>query len=340
LQPGGPTIPINLDLNAVAPYTTWTPTGGANPKYLDPTSNNRGTAGFYSTNLIRALSGGYQGFGSIGLYSSNGESNYHALQVQLNKRLGGRLQFGVNYTWSKTLAYTRYQWTPDQLNKNVAGANRPQAVNANWTYAIPDGSRFWNNGFTKQALDGWHFAGIGTLYYGQPLTIGCQAVNAPAGYWTGTPTGGIPFRCQQTGSLWLGSGATPGSAGSTADPNLWYNFNPASFALPSATSLGIGNTPPTLTYGPGVASFDLTVYKDFKISESKTLQIKAEAFNAFNHFSPGAPNTLLNLNFATGANTNNLFGVIAPTQSTVSGVVFGGAQVQARHMVLSARFSF
>jgi hypothetical protein len=340
LQPGGPSIPINIDFNAVAPYTTWTPTGGANPKYLDPTSNGHGTASFYSTNLIRALAGGYQGLGSIAQYSSNGESNYNALQVQLNKRLGGRLQFGVNYTWSKTLVYTRYQWTPDELNKNIAGANRPQAVNANWTYAIPDGSRFWSNNFTKQALDGWHVAGIGTLYYGQPLTIGCNAVGAPAGYWTGTPTGGIPFRCQQTGSLWLGNGATPASVGSTADPSLWYKFNPAGFTLPPANSLGIGNTPPVLTYGPGVASFDLTVYKDFKISESKVLEIKAEAFNAFNHFSPGAPNTLLNINFASGANTNNLFGTIAPTQSTVSGVVFGGAQVQARHMVLSARFTF
>jgi hypothetical protein len=202
-------------------------------------------------------------------------------------------------------------------------------VNANWTYAIPDGSRFWDNSFTRHALNDWHVAGIGTLYFGQPLTIGCQAVNAPAGYWTGTPTGGIPFRCQQTGSLWLGDGATPTSVGSTADPSLWYKFNPAGFTLP-----------PTLTYGPGVASFDLTIYKDFKITESKVLQIKAEAFNAFNHFSPGAPNTLLNINFASGVNTNNLFGTIAPTQSTVNGVIFGGAQVQARHMVLSARFTF
>jgi hypothetical protein len=243
------------------------------------------------------------------------------------------------------LVYTRYQWTSDQLNKNVTSGNRPHAVNANWTYAVPDGSGFWSNGFTKQALDGWHFAGIGTLYYGQPLTIGCQAVGAPAGYWTGTPTGGIPFRCQQVGDLWLSDDASPKSVGSTADPRLWYTFNPASFKLPPANSLGIGNTPPTLTYGPGVASYDFTIYKDFKIGESKALQIKAEAFNVFNHFNPGAPNTLLNLNFATGANTNNLFGVIAPTQTSVTtagtgAAVYGGAQVQARHMVLSARFTF
>jgi hypothetical protein len=59
-----------------------------------------------------------------------------------------------------------------------------------------------------------------------------------------------------------------------------------------------------------------------------------------NHFNPGAPNTTLALNFATGVNTNSQFGAIAPTASTVNGVQFGGAQVQARHMVLSVRFRF
>jgi hypothetical protein len=292
--------------------------------------------------LIRALAGGYQGWGAINTFTQGGESLYDALQVQFNKRLGGRFQYGGNYTWSKTLLYTRYQWTPDELNKNVTG-NRPQAVNMNFSYAVPDGSRLWKNVVTEQVLDGWHLAGVGTFFYGQPLTIGCSAVNAPIGYWTGTPTGGLPFRCQQSGDLWLGSGATPASVGSTADPRLWYNFNPASFALPSATSLGIGNTPPTLTYGPGVESFDLTVYKEFKLgSERRVLQFRAEAFNVLNHFNPGAPNTVLNIDFNTRQNTNPNFGKILPTQLTVpgGGTIYGGAQVQARHMVLSARFTF
>ncbi len=337
--PGQPSIATGDDFNAVAPLTTWTPTGGANPKYLDPTSGNGGTASFYSTNLIRALSGGYQGWGAIETFDQIGESMYDALQVQLNKRIGTRYTFGVNYTWSKTLAYTRYQWTPDQLNKNVT-SNRPQAVNLNFTYAVPDGSQLWKNTFTKEALDGWHIAGQGTFFSGQPLTIACSAISAPAGYWTGTPTGGLPFRCEQNGPLFLSSGATPSSVGSNADPHLWYNFNPGSFALPPANSLGIGNTPPTLTYGPGVASMDITVYKEFSLGENRRLSVGAQAYNAFNHFNPGAPNNLLALNFKTGVNTNNAFGTIQPNQSTVGGVVFGGAQIQARHMVLYAQFTF
>jgi hypothetical protein len=347
LGPNNTNVNVNtgVDFNAVAPLTTWTPTAnngqpGPVKQYLDPTSANGGTGAFYSTNLIRALAGGYQGWGAINTFTQIGASNYNALQVQFNKRLGGRFQFGGNYTWSKTLLYTRYQWTPDQLNKNVT-SNRPHAVNMNFSYAVPDGSRVWNNVVMRQVLDGWHVAGIGTFYYGQPLTVNCSAVAAPIGYWTGTPTGGLPFRCQQTGDLWLPSGSTPASVGSKADPRLWYSFNPANFSLPSATSLGIGNTPPTLTYGPGVETIDLSVYKDFKLgSERHVLQIRAEAFNTFNHFNPGAPNTVLNVNFANGQNTNPNFGVILPTQVTTNGVIYGGAQVQARHMVLSARYTF
>ena len=59
-----------------------------------------------------------------------------------------------------------------------------------------------------------------------------------------------------------------------------------------------------------------------------TLQFKAEAFNALNHFNPANPNTSLTLNFASGANTNANFGTIT------------GAVGQARRMALSAKLRF
>jgi hypothetical protein len=323
-----------LDLNGVAPLTDWTPTAnngkpGPVAKFLDPTSGSGGTAGFYSTNLIRALAGPFPGWGGIQMYTENGESHYEALQAQLNKRVGRNFHFGSNYTWSKTLSYTRSQWVPDKLLENISGGTRPHAVNINFGYTIPNGSRFWNNTFTRIVADGWNIEGILTYYFGTPLTIACTAASPPIGYWTGTPTAlGLPFRCEQTGDLWLPSNATPGSVGSTASPALWYNFNPASFTLPPVNSLGIGNTPPTLTYGPGVENADLNVFKQFRIRESKVLEFRFQAFNALNHFNPGNPNTTLNFNFATGANTNSAFGTITT------------AALPARHGVVSVRFTF
>jgi len=323
-----------IDLNAVAPLTDWTPTAnngqpGPVTKFLDPTSGNGGTAGFYSPNLLRAMAGPYPGWGGIQMYSSNGESHYEALQAQFNKRVGKSLHFGSNYTWSKTLAYSRSQFVPDKLLENIAGGTRPHAANINFAYEVPKASSLWKNKFSEIIGDGWNVEGILTYYFGTPLTIGCSAVSAPIGYWTGTPTTqGLPFRCEQTGNLWLGSNATPASVGSTAPSNLWYNFNPASFSLPPANSLGIGNTPPTLTYGPGVENVDLSLYKQFRFWEGKMLELRFQAFNAFNHFNPNNPNTTLSLNYATGVNTNSSFGTIT------------SAALPARHAVVSVRFSF
>jgi hypothetical protein len=337
-----------INLNAVQPLTDWTPTAnngqpGPVARFLDPTSGNGGTAGFYSTNLIRALAAPFPGWNSIQMYSGSGESYYDSLQAQLNKRVGKRFFFGSNFTWAKTIVYSRDQFVSDQLLKNVAsgtglsasapvngGGSRPFAFNLNFGYAVPNGSSLWRNKFTEFVADNWHVEGIITMYSGAPLTISCSANGAPIGYWTGTPdTGGFPFRCQQNGNLWLQSGATPATVGSKASPALWWPFNPASFSLPSANSFGIGNTPPTLTYGPGFNNTDLTVYKQWHVfGEGRLLEVRFQAFNALNHFNPGNPNTLLQLNFANGANTNANFGTITT------------AAFPARRGVLSARFTF
>lgn len=74
----------------------------------------------------------------------------------------------------------------------------------------------------------------------------------------------------------------------------------------------------------------LALAKDFQLGkESRVLQLKVETFNTLNHFNPGNPNTSLNLNFATGANTNAAFGTITGTQG-----------VDSRRVILSARFRF
>ena len=62
--------------------------------------------------------------------------------------------------------------------------------------------------------------------------------------------------------------------------------------------------------------------------ETRTLEVRAETFNTLNHFNPGNPNTTLTYNFATGAQNNASFGTI------------GGAQVQARRVILSMRIRF
>jgi hypothetical protein len=184
-----------------------------------------------------------------------------------------------------------------------------------------------DNFLLKGALDGWKVNGNGAIFSGTPYTIGCAVQNQPAGYWTGTPTGGIPFRCQMGADIFLPAGQYPSR---TEDPRLQVPYNAANFRLPGADSLGIGNTPPTLAYGPGAFNMDLSIGKIFRLgkAESRTIEVRAESFNAFNHFNPNNPNTSLTWNFTTGAQTNASFGTIQ------------GAQVQARRTILSMRFRF
>jgi len=107
-------------------------------------------------------------------------------------------------------------------------------------------------------------------------------------------------------------------------------FNQANFTLPAINSLGIGNTPPALRYGPGLFNLDLSLAKQFRLGnvESRTLEIRAESFNTLNHFNPNNPNTTLTYNFLTGAQNNAAFGTI------------GGAQVNSRRIILSMRIRF
>jgi len=99
--------------------------------------------------------------------------------------------------------------------------------------------------------------------------------------------------------------------------------------LPGINTLGIGNTPPTLTYGPGIFNIDMALSKTFSITEKVKFEVRAESFNFLNHFNPANPNTTLNINFATGANTAANFGTIT-----------AAPPVDARHVILSGRIRF
>ena len=68
-------------------------------------------------------------------------------------------------------------------------------------------------------------------------------------------------------------------------------FNTALFSLPALGQLGTASR--RSFYGPGISNFDLALVKDLRVKESKSLQIRLEAFNAFNHaqfFGPAAVN--------------------------------------------------
>jgi hypothetical protein len=294
---------------------------------VDPTNS---AGGLLVTNLIRALANGYP-YGSISASTSSGESYYHSLQVQVNRRFGRRFQASSNWTWAKSISYSRNRWVPDSLNKT--SGQRPHVVNLNFGYRAPDFSKMLGVPVLKYAMDGWNFNGSGSIFAGTLMTISCSAQSIPANlgnYWTGMPSGAPNLRCQMTGPLWLPAGTTPASVRATADARRWYPFDASHFVLPPANSFGIGNTPPTLTAGPGFWNMDLSVNKEFPLGKDtvRRIQVRIESFNTLNHFNPGNPATSLTYNFTTGAITNSGFGTITSSQN------------KARILAGSLRFSF
>jgi len=60
-----------------------------------------------------------------------------------------------------------------------------------------------------------------------------------------------------------------------------FNNNPAAFTTEILGQLG--NVPRRFFFGPGINDFDMTLSKTLKLTESKSLEFRAEAFNVFNH---------------------------------------------------------
>jgi len=325
--------------NPIPVGTTWSPTGGTcnavgnctgtlNPAYINPAN----TAQPLHINLIRSKIG-FNGAQDLLTYTSSGTSNYHSLQVQVNRRFGRNFTLGSNWTWQKTTVYSQNQYRPFSAQKEVR--NRKQAANINFTYEIPNVARiFGRNALTDGVLGGWRLDTVMTILSGNPMTVTCSnPSNAPGGYPNGQAgvSGALPFHCAMLGEVFLPEGSTPSASGypATVAPRLWYPINLKSFRLPGLDTYGYGNTPPQLFWGPSFFNMDLSAVKSFRLfKEGYELQLRADATNVLNRFNPGDPNTTLQYNFATGAQSNANFGTITSGQ--------GGA----RSMRVELRFRF
>jgi hypothetical protein len=127
---------------------------------------------------------------------------------------------------------------------------------------------------------------------------------------------------------------------------LQIPLNAANFTLPAINSLGIGNTPPTIAYGPGAYNLDLSLAKQFRIAEQKTLEFRVESFNTFNHFNPSNPTTAnltLTYNVANAIDSAGRIDMSKVTLANQTNASFGtitSAQVGSRRMIMSVRFRF
>jgi hypothetical protein len=233
-------------------------------------------------------------FDDIDLLESRGNSNYHALQARFQQRLWRGLTSLVSYTWSKSIddASNFFSSAGDpnfpQNSYNVAAERGrsnfdvPHRLSASYSFALPfgKGRRYLaDDGWVSTVLTGWETHGILTLQSGRPFTVALLSDIDNSG----------------TGRSILGFGANdrPNVVGnpeiSNPTPDRW--FNTAAFAFPPPGTFG--NAGRNILNGPGFQNFNASLMKNTGLTESVSLQFRAEVFNLFNHPNFNLPDNFL-----------------------------------------------
>lgn len=202
-----------------------------------------------------------------------GNSNYNSLQTTFERRFGD-IRFSGAWTWSHSIDDTSGESSnsPIQNSRNLAAQRGDSTfdvkhkLSLSGTYEVPvgHGKRLLSSapGLVNTIVGGWQLNTIVTLLTGLPFTPVLQTSNLNTG--TGTQ---FPNR--------IGSGELP-SSGRTID--RWFDAS-AFVALPPYT---FGNSGRNILRGPGTKQIDLSAFKNFRFTESRRLEFRAEAFNALN----------------------------------------------------------
>jgi hypothetical protein len=215
----------------------------------------------------------------------DGNSTYHSLQVNLERRWKSGFLLSVAYTFSKLIddvdptSYTNTgNWTQDAYNlkaeRGIGAYDVPQRFVVNSVYDLPvgRGGRYLTSvPVLKDVIGGWELAGLTEIQSGLPLHI-----NQP------NLTNGYSFvqRANQVSPVRTDSG------------NLQQWFSTNSFV--EAPAYTLGNAARYPFHGPGVVNTDLSLMRNLHFGERVTAQFRGEFYNAFNHANFSAPNTTIN----------------------------------------------
>jgi hypothetical protein len=241
----------------------------------------------------------YAGYAAMNYIENSTTSNYHSLQVQLNRRFSKGLQFGASWTWSKAMTYadgpgvTLASFVPVRIwNYGKAGYDRTHNLVLNWQWDVPKASRLRNTWMVRAAFDQWQISGFASFISGQPQGITMGQVDT-----TDITGGGDGIRV-----IVLSDPILPRSQ---RTPQRYFNTDV--FARPPVGTYG--NAPIDVFRGPGINNWDLSILKFFSIKEKVRLQFRWEFYNAFNHtqFSGVDSSTRFDL---SGNQTNTRLGAV------------------------------
>ena len=248
-------------------------------------------------------------------------SNYNSLQSSWNKQ-SGKGNWLLNYTFSKALGIRGENGTSgvgDATNiandYGVLPNDRTHLFNA--AYVYNEGAIFHGNKFVGGVINGWQLSGLTQIQSGSPL----QAVNASnfgmsgsflpgATLANGVSVAGVGI----SNDLVNGTNAIEAQPVLTCDPRDGVGknqfINPNCFAEPTPGHNGSFIMP--YVKGPMFFNSDLSLFKNFQISEAKKIQFRASFYNFLNHplvsFNPAGGDGNLVMTFNSAGKLNPSFG--------------------------------
>ena len=255
-----------------------------------------------------------------------GDSEYSSLQTKLQKRLTNHFTTLATFTWGKIMTDdgnpplgfvgTHLGVAQDWRNLNLEHSISPQDVKYLFTgqvsYDLPVGKdQVVNlNGISNAVLGGWTVNAIGYLSTGVPIASPLSGV--PVSYFnqradlTCNPAAGAPH----TVAVWFTDNCFP-IPGTEATGNP-ANANPF---IPGTAPAYLDNVRTR-----GARDLDLSIYKTFKLGETKALRFDVSAYNITNTAQFGYPNVPT----IVGAVQQSLpFGLITNTINTPRQFQFG-----------------
>ncbi|MFZ0582238.1 MAG: TonB-dependent receptor [Candidatus Acidiferrales bacterium] len=242
----------------------------------------------------------------------DGNSNYNSVEFALRRRISNGLAYSLGYTFAHGLANYRDNLTAQQLPQNsynysaemgnsVLDVRSRFVGNFLWELPLGQGKRFMSgDNFAGRWLGGWQFNGIVTLQTGTPFNV--TANN------DGLVDSNNPVYANCIGDPY---------AGATRNPKLYtttgFIINPAAFSQPGPGQFG--TCAPYQFYGPGIQTWDLSLFKEFRFTDRYSLQFRTEFFNAFNHPNFANPSA----NIGSPGSFGKVNNTLAPILGTDSG---------------------
>jgi hypothetical protein len=217
------------------------------------------------------------------LFFQGATSDYNSLQVSFSRRFSRGLVFDGNYTWARAIDEgTSYQDSYNtRASRAVSSVDVPHRLIFSGVYELPLGrGRTFGKDMSRPLdllIGGWQVNGFLSVQSGSPLGISARNTT---GLFTEA------FRAN-------GNGGSPAISGDAHDRlNRW--FDTSVFSQPAPFTFG--NLSPLIANlrNHYINNSDLSLFKQFTITEKLRAQFRAEAFNAFNRVRFSSPNTDVN----------------------------------------------